>query len=177
MYKTLTDYNERNNTPLSNENFREAIRKFIKEESIADVNDITGITFSHTSNTQIDHTKTIFTIEKLDKLDKQADTLKDLTINDAKYYESNTVTVSNTQDDHTRNPETFTHTSNGNETVTHNINGNFEQNLLRNWTIPVVFPTMNLRIDQILAPIVVAPQMLLTPKAKEVIPDKASVGE
>ena len=100
-----------------------------------------------------------------------------MTINNAKYYESNTVTVSNTQDDHTRNPETFTHTSNGNETVTHNINGNFEQNLLRNWTIPVVFPTMNLRIDQILAPIVVAPQMLLTPKAKEVIPDKASVGE
>ena len=35
----------------------------------------------------------IFTIEKLDKSDKLADRLKDLTINKAEYYVSNSATV------------------------------------------------------------------------------------
>ena len=32
IYKTLTDYNDRNNKPLSNNNILEAIRKVTEEE-------------------------------------------------------------------------------------------------------------------------------------------------
>ena len=34
IHKTLTDYNERNNEPLSNVKIREAIHKFMEEESL-----------------------------------------------------------------------------------------------------------------------------------------------
>ena len=59
----------------------------MKEESVLDANNVTADTFYHTSNTQRDNANSIFTSEKLVKSDKMADTLKDLTINDAKYYE------------------------------------------------------------------------------------------
>ena len=52
MFKTLTDYNERNNTPLSNEKIQEAISKVTEKLSISDANNATEDTFSHTSNTQ-----------------------------------------------------------------------------------------------------------------------------
>ena len=42
-----------------------------------------------------------------------ADAVQDLTINDAEYNESNTATASGAQGDPTFNPETVTHTSNG----------------------------------------------------------------
>ena len=79
MYETLTDYNDCNNILLSNENIREAIREVIEEESISDSNNLTVDTFSHTSNTQIENANEIFTSEKLDKLYKLEDTLKDFT--------------------------------------------------------------------------------------------------
>ena len=50
------------------------------------------------------------------------------------------------------------------------------KNILSNWTIPVVVPTMNLRIDKRIAPLVVAPQKLLTPATKEVVVDAALGG-
>ena len=87
MFNTLTDYNDRNNTPLSNDNIREAIRKITEKQLIQDANKITVDTFSHTSNTQRYNANTIFTSEKLDKSDELADALKDPTINDTKYYE------------------------------------------------------------------------------------------
>ena len=114
MFMTLTDYNDRNNKPLPNDNILESIRKFIEQESISDANNVTADTFSHTSNTQRQNANAIFTSEKLDKLDDLADTVEYLTTNDAKYYESNTVTASDAQGYPTRNPETVTHTSNGN---------------------------------------------------------------
>ena len=46
--------------------------------------------------------------------------------------------------------ETVTCTSNSNETATHTSNKNFEQKILSNLTIPVVFLTMNLRIEKVL---------------------------
>ena len=70
-------------------------------------------TLRHTSDTQRDNANTIFTSEKLDKLNDLADTLKDLAINDAKYYESYTATTSDARGDLTHNPKTVTHTSNG----------------------------------------------------------------
>ena len=52
MFKTLTDYNDRENTPLSNSSIREEISKVMEEESISDANNVTADTFSHTPNTQ-----------------------------------------------------------------------------------------------------------------------------
>ena len=85
-----------------------------------DAKKITTDTFIHASNAKRKNANAIFTGEKLDKLDELVDTLKNLTINDAKYYESNTATTSDAQGNLTNNPETITHTR----------NGNFEQKLL-----------------------------------------------
>ena len=52
----------------------------------------------------------------------------------------------------------------------------FEPKKLSNHTIPVVVLTMQLSIDQSIAPVVVAPQTLLTPATKEVVADAASDG-
>ena len=103
MYKTLTDYNDRNNTILSNAKIREAIRKVIEEESTVDSNNVTADTFIHATNTQRDNTNAIFTSDKLDKLDKLVDALNNLAINDAEYYESNTATACDSQGDIIRN--------------------------------------------------------------------------
>ena len=55
-------------------------------------------------NTQRKNSNRIFTSEKLDKSDELVDAGKDLAINGAKYYESNTTTASDTQGDLTSNP-------------------------------------------------------------------------
>ena len=72
-------------------------------------------TFSHTSNTLRANANATFTSGKLDKTDELADALKDLTINDTGYYESETVTARDAQDELTRNPKIVTHTSNRKE--------------------------------------------------------------
>ena len=136
-----------------------------------DANNGTADTFSHTSNIQRENAKTIFTSEKLDL----AGALKDLTINDAEYYESYTAIVSDAQFDPTRDPKTFTCTSNRNEKVTDTSNGDFEQKLLSKRTLPVVFPSMNPSIDQSIATIVVASQTLLMSATKEVVVEAVSV--
>ena len=64
-----------------------------------DANNATADTFSHASSTQIDNTNTIFRREKLDKSYWQADLVKDLKINDDKYYESDTATTRDAQGD------------------------------------------------------------------------------
>ena len=50
----------------------------------------------------------------LDKPNELVDAVKNLTINYAKYYESNTATASDAQGNLTHNPKTVTYTSNGN---------------------------------------------------------------
>ena len=99
-----------------------------------------------------------------------------MTINDSKYYESNTATTSDAQSDLTRNTEKITHSSNGNETVTRTGNNNFEQELLSDGTIPVVVMTMSPGSDQRIEQIVIAPQMLLIPATKEVVANTALGG-
>ena len=84
-----------------------------------------------------------------------------MTINDTKYYESNTATASDAKCDLSRNPETVTHTS----------KGSFEQTLLSNRIIPVFSLALNPGVDQGIAPIILASQMLLTPVTKEVVAD------
>ena len=59
-----------------------------------DGNNVTADTFSHKFNTQRENENAIITSEELDKSDEQADALKDLTINDVKYNESDTATTS-----------------------------------------------------------------------------------
>ena len=53
MCNTLTKYNDRNNTPLSNANILEAICKVMEEESITDANNVTTNTFSHASHSHV----------------------------------------------------------------------------------------------------------------------------
>ena len=81
------------------------------------------------------------------------DMLKYLTINYAEYYVSNSVTANDAKGDPAINPKTLTHTSDGKENVTDTSNSNFEPKILSNRTLPVVFPTMNPRIDDRIAPI------------------------
>ena len=140
------------------------------------VNNVTADTFSHVSNTQTEKANAIFTSEKLDKYDELIDAVNNLTINDTEYYESNTVTVNETQDDITRNLATVTHNSNINEIVTHTIIGKFEKYLLSNCTIPGLPLAMNPGIDQCVASIVLTPHTLLSPVTKEVVADAALGG-
>ena len=121
-----------------------------------DTSNVTVDTFSHTPNTQRENKNAIFTSEKLDKYDELADALNDLTINDAKYDESDTATSSDSQDDSTRDPKTVTHTSNGKGKVSDTSNGNFEHKILSNRTLPVVVPTTKPNIEQRIVLIVVA---------------------
>ena len=82
----------------------------MEEESIADANDVTADTFSHTSNAQRENSNAIFTSEKLDKSDELVDAVEILKFNNTEYYESNTVTASEIQGDLTRNPKRITDT-------------------------------------------------------------------
>ena len=85
--RKITDFNNRNDAPLSNENIQGAMHKLIAEEE-ADDHNVAADTFIHMKNTQRDNANTILTREKLDKLDGLVETLKDLTINDTEYYVS-----------------------------------------------------------------------------------------
>ena len=82
IFRTLTDYNDLNNSSLLSEKIREAIRKVMKEESISYANKVPANTLVCTSNTQRENENVIFTNEKLDKSDELIDALNDLTIND-----------------------------------------------------------------------------------------------
>ena len=87
-----------------------------------------------------------------------------MTINDAKYYESNTETTSDAQGNLTRNLETVIHTS----------NGSFEQKLLSYRTIPILSLSMNPGIDKDIATNILGPKILLMPETKKVVVDVAS---
>ena len=87
------------------------------------------------------------------------DAVKNLTINDIEYYESNIATASDAQVNITSNPEKVTHTS----------NGNFEQKLLSYQTIPVLPLPTNLGIDQGILEIRLMPQTLMKPVTKKIV--------
>ena len=110
ILRTITDYNERKNAPLSKENILEAVNKVISEEE-SDSHNVTADTFSHTSNTRKENGNVILASEKLDKLDELAETLKYLTINDAEYYVSNLANPNDEKCDPTSNLKTVIHTS------------------------------------------------------------------
>ena len=66
-------------------------------------NNVSADTFSHTCNTQKENANAIFISKKLDKSNDMVGAVKNLTINDVKYYESNTATVSDSKGDIKRN--------------------------------------------------------------------------
>ena len=72
MFNNLTDYNDRNNAPISNQKIQKSMHKVMDEESILNANNVTADTFSHKLNTQRYNANAIFTSEKLDKSDKMA---------------------------------------------------------------------------------------------------------
>ena len=78
----------------------------MEQESISDANNVTADAFSRAPSVQRENANTIFTSEKLDESDELVDAVKNLTMNDAEYYESHTATVSDVQGNLTRNPET-----------------------------------------------------------------------
>ena len=168
---TITYYNDRNDVPLSNYNIQEATNKVIEKES--DAHNVTVNNFSHTSNTQRENTNTIFTSEKLDKLENLEETLKELTINDAEYYVSNSVNANDTKGEPAGNPKTFTHTIDVEGKVTDTSNGILQHKLLSKRTLPVVVLTMNPSIENRIAIIGGDYRTLPTPATKEVVADAA----
>ena len=97
MLETLVDYNECNNAPLSNKKLWQETRKVIAETEseerniILDYHNITMDNFCQypgTTNTQGKNANTILTSERLNNLDALVETLKWLTINDTRYYNS-----------------------------------------------------------------------------------------
>ena len=102
----------------------------------------------------------------LDKSYEIVATVKNLTINDSKYYESNTTTANGQQGNLTSNTKTVTRTS----------NRNIEIKLLGCRTIPV-FPLLKTPgIDQGIVAIRLTPHMLLMPVTKEIVTDASTGG-
>ena len=108
-------------------------------------------------------------------MDHTSDVLKYLTINGAKYYESNSGTVSGSQGDPTRKSKTVTHTRNGKEKNKDTSNRNIDF-FLSKQTLSVVVLTLKPGIEPKIVPINVAPQIVLTPETKKVIADTSCSG-
>ena len=75
-------------------------------------NNFTANKSSHAYNTHRENIKAILTSERLDKWDELVEIVKKLIINNIKYYELITSSVSDSQGNITSNPEKVTHTSN-----------------------------------------------------------------
>ena len=84
MYKTLVDYNDRKDAPVSNEKIQQEMRKLITKEE-ADARNITSDSHNATAdnfcqtpvtpNTQRENENAILTSERLNNLDVLAETL------------------------------------------------------------------------------------------------------
>ena len=140
-----------------------------EEESITGVKNVTAYAFIHASISQVENADAIFTRENLDKLDELVNEINNLTINDAGY-ELNKATASDSQVGITSNPDTVAHTSSGTDTVTYTSNEVQDDTLLSCGTIRRVSalpPPEN--------PILLAPQMLMTPDMNKIFADVKSV--
>ena len=151
---SLTVYNDHSNTPLSNANIRESIRKVMEEKSITGSNNVTAGALSHASSAQRENANLNITCEKLDKLNELVDAVKNLDIIDAKYYESNTATASDAQGDLTSNLKQLL-----------TLATEIVKKILSYRTIPVLPPPTNPGV----AVIKLTPQTLLMPATKEIV--------
>ena len=143
---------------MSNENIRQAIRKFIAEEEADDRNknldahNVTVDTFYQTpvtTNTQGENGNLILTSETLNNSDALAETLKRLTINATIYYES---FENDTKGNPASDPKVATHNSDGNKRkVTDTRNRKLQQKLLSNRTLPIITTVIDHLITDIVA--------------------------
>ena len=108
-------------------------------------------------------------------MDKLADAVNDLIINDAEYHVSKSVTENDAKGNPARDPKTVNHTSDGKEKVRYTSNRK-PQKIMSNRTLPVVIPKMNPSIENRIAPIGRAYQTPLMPVMKEVVVDAACGG-
>ena len=103
---------------MCHENIRYAILRFIVEEK-AEAHNVTADNFCQTPvtpNTKGENANMIFTSERLNSSDALAETLKILTINDARYCESD---KNGSKGDPARNPKVATHTSDRKKKIGH----------------------------------------------------------
>ena len=105
--------------PFSNKNIRKAIHKVIAEEETdgrninLDAHNVTADNLRQTlvtPNMQGDNKNAILTSKRLNNSDALAETLKGLTINNARYYESDD---NDAKGDPASDPEVVIHTSDG----------------------------------------------------------------
>ena len=154
MYRTITECNDSNIAPLSNENMRDAINRVIVEEE-ANSHNVTMDNFSQTPvmpNTQGENENTTLTSEKKNKQDALAETLKGLKTNDAGYYGSDSANANEARGNPASDQKLATHTSDGKKRkFMDTSNGYFQQKLLSNRTLPIITMTIGPRIDDMVA--------------------------
>ena len=109
-------------------------------------------------------------------MDELIDTLKDLKINNAGYYSSNSATVNDAKGNPTSNPKTVTHTSDRKGNFTDTSNGILQQKIPSNRALHVVVPRMDHRIDDRIAMIGIYSQTLSKPRTKKFVADVACGG-
>ena len=74
--------------------------------------------------------------------------IKGVTINDTRYYDSESANANDSKVDPARNPKIATQTSDGKKgKVTDTRNGDLQQKLLSNQTLPIITITMDPHID------------------------------
>ena len=106
----MTDCNDRNGEPFSNEKIQYEICIVIVEEE-AEANNVTADTFCQTTKTpniQGENANDILKSERINNLDALAETLKVLTIIDTGYYNSD---KNGAEGDPASNPKVYTQTS------------------------------------------------------------------
>ena len=132
-----------------------------------DAHNVTADNFSQMSNTLRENANAILTSEKLDKSYELAETLKDLTINDAEYYVSDSANTNDAKCNPASNLKTVTQTSDRKKIkVTYTSNGILQQKILSNRTLLIFTTTMDTRIEDMISTCGGTPHTIATPKMK-----------
>ena len=114
LYNTITYYNKRNNTPLSNVNIWEVISQVTikeEEEPIIEVNNVTDDTFSLGIIPQRENLNARFASERIKNSDKLVNAVANTRMKNVGY-ELNAAAVSDVQFKLASNPDVSTHTNN-----------------------------------------------------------------
>ena len=100
--------------------------------------------------------------------------IKGLTINNARYYESESANENDSKGDPAKNSKIATHTSDGKKgKVTDTRHGDLQQKLWSNRTLPIITTTMDPRIDDGVTTCRAYPHKIATPLMLDVITDTA----
>ena len=142
-----------------------------------DSHNVTVDTFSQTPvtpNTKGENENSIFTSEKRDKSDALTETLNNLTINNDRYYESDSANVNDAKGDPASDLKVATHTIERNKRkVTDTSNGDLRKKILSNQTLPIITETIDPQIDNMVETYGETFHALATTTKKGVITDAA----